>query len=174
MVLVKRAGQVHQLDDVRFWEVVKGGGILPDDLIHCTDGQWRQPHEVDGVKDFVPPPVEQPGNGMGKFLLKVAGVIGALYGVGRLLEPARRPRRIRPNNEPLSPRLKAEIRERDGHTCRYCGVRVRVGHIDHKKPRVLGGSNRRNNLVLACAPCNLAKSDMTAQEFEGWLERRED
>lgn len=172
MAFVKRAGQVHQLDDVGFWEVVKGGGILPDDLIHCTDGKWRRPHEVDGVKAYFPQPTQKPDGGFGDFIAKVLIAAGALYLAGKLLEPERPPRRIKPNAEPLSTWLKAEIRERDGYTCQYCGVRVRVGHIDHKNPRILGGSNRRNNLALACASCNLEKGDMTAQEFQRWLENQ--
>jgi 5-methylcytosine-specific restriction endonuclease McrA len=42
--------------------------------------------------------------------------------------------------------------------CAIC--RCRLGdevHIDHIMPKALGGSNRRSNLQLTCAPCNLAK-----------------
>lgn len=171
MAFVKRAGQVRQLDDVSFWELVKSRGILPDDLIHCTDGQWRRPNEVDGVKDYFPrQAVQQPSSGVGELIVGVGAALLVAWGLSKLLEPDRRPRRIRPNDEPLPNWLKAEIRERDGFMCYYCGVRVSGGHIDHKNPRSRGGSNRRNNLVLACAPCNLAKNDMTAQQFERWLD----
>jgi len=49
---------------------------------------------------------------------------------------------------------------RDKYTCQYCGYTVMIGdclplHIDHVIPFVYGGGNRMNNLVVACADCNL-------------------
>lgn len=42
-------------------------------------------------------------------------------------------------------------------------------HIDHVWPLSKGGSNGPENLVLACAECNLRKSAKTPMEFAGVL-----
>jgi len=49
--------------------------------------------------------------------------------------------------------------------CLYCGVHLGGPppsdarfHIDHKKAVALGGTNRPENLCLACPPCNMEKS----------------
>jgi hypothetical protein len=78
----------------------------------------------------------------------------------------------------LSAKQKIELRnqlcERDGHCCHYCGIqeedftniwgkefyggnkRGQVLEIDHKDNEQ---GNETNNFVLACALCNMAKSD---------------
>ncbi|MFF8482376.1 HNH endonuclease [Streptomyces antibioticus] len=60
----------------------------------------------------------------------------------------------------VSKRLRYEIFRRDNHTCRYCGasapnVPLRV---DHVTPVALGGSDKPENLVTSCEPCNSGKS----------------
>lgn len=60
----------------------------------------------------------------------------------------------------VSKRLRYEILRRDNHTCRYCGasapdVPLRV---DHVTPVALGGSDKPENLVTSCEPCNSGKS----------------
>jgi 5-methylcytosine-specific restriction endonuclease McrA len=70
--------------------------------------------------------------------------------------------------QPLRPKVCLSIYERDGGRCHYCGTEIPRNsdwHIDHKHPRSLGGSDAEDNLVLACAPCNLAKSDTPYDEF---------
>ena len=61
-----------------------------------------------------------------------------------------------------------------GSVCAYCGQRVAESTItlDHVTPR-RGQSayDRRDNLVLACQPCNGAKADMPILSF--LLRRRE-
>ena len=61
-----------------------------------------------------------------------------------------------------------------GSVCAYCGQRVTESSItlDHVTPR-RGQSayDRRDNLVLACQPCNGAKADMAILSF--LLRRRE-
>jgi len=49
---------------------------------------------------------------------------------------------------------------RDNFTCRYCGRQSDVVplHIDHLIPVCEGGTNEIENLVTACADCNLGKS----------------
>lgn len=51
--------------------------------------------------------------------------------------------------------------------CYYCQLYVApaAAHIDHKQPISRRGTNRRDNLVLACAPCNLSKGSKTEAEF---------
>ena len=56
--------------------------------------------------------------------------------------------------------LRFQVLKRDGFKCRYCGRPADDGvvlHVDHKVPRCEGGSDRIENLVAACADCNLGK-----------------
>jgi hypothetical protein len=59
---------------------------------------------------------------------------------------------------------------RDGWWCHYCGcplvslempwVRApgdRTPTLDHRTPRIAGGTHALSNLVLACRPCNSSK-----------------
>lgn len=45
--------------------------------------------------------------------------------------------------------------------CRWCGILLteKTATIDHIIPLGKGGSNRRDNLTLACHPCNKSKAD---------------
>jgi hypothetical protein len=55
--------------------------------------------------------------------------------------------------------IRFEVLRRDEYTCRYCGRRapnVRL-HVDHKLAWSRGGSDDFDNLVTACADCNLGK-----------------
>lgn len=65
-------------------------------------------------------------------------------------------------------RRRREVFERCGGRCHYCSSPLElagVWHIEHQMPQALGGTGDAGNLVAACAPCNLAKSDRTAIEF---------
>jgi 5-methylcytosine-specific restriction endonuclease McrA len=68
------------------------------------------------------------------------------------------------------------LRRQQNH-CHYCNCHVSrrhpVGHpqkatLDHRTPRCRGGSNMRQNLVVACESCNSRKGAMTEVEFR-WL-----
>lgn len=59
---------------------------------------------------------------------------------------------------------------RDGHVCQYCGTGTRLT-IDHVIPRSRGGTSAWENVVTACAPCNLRKGDRLLHEA-GMLLRR--
>jgi 5-methylcytosine-specific restriction endonuclease McrA len=48
---------------------------------------------------------------------------------------------------------------RDKFCCQYCGAREDLT-FDHLIPRARGGQTRWDNVVAACAPCNLAKGSM--------------
>jgi CRISPR/Cas system Type II protein with McrA/HNH and RuvC-like nuclease domain len=66
-----------------------------------------------------------------------------------------------PARKPLSKRLRFAIFARDQFTCRYCGKQSDETplHIDHIVPVSKGGTNDEQNLVTACADCNLGKAD---------------
>jgi len=73
----------------------------------------------------------------------------------------------RPNRESLSKRLgkiARAIKARDGYRCVYCGATAESSgahlHLDHLVPRVKGGADVAENLVLACRSCNSARHDM--------------
>jgi hypothetical protein len=66
--------------------------------------------------------------------------------------------------------LRWRVLFRDGFRCVYCG---RIGEespltVDHAVPYSRGGENTIFNLVTACAPCNVEKSDnpLPAEELE--------
>ena len=41
--------------------------------------------------------------------------------------------------------------------CAVCRCRLDGYHVDHIVPLAAGGTNNRQNIQLACLPCNLAK-----------------
>lgn len=52
---------------------------------------------------------------------------------------------------------------RDGFACQYCGARQELT-FDHIIPRSRGGRTTWENIVTACAPCNLRKGGRTPHE----------
>jgi len=52
---------------------------------------------------------------------------------------------------------------RDSFSCQYCGVNEDLT-FDHVNPRSKGGRTTWENIVTACAPCNLAKGGRTPSE----------
>lgn len=65
----------------------------------------------------------------------------------------------------VSAARRAAILERDGAVCLYCGDTDGPFHIDHMTPLARGGSNRDENLCVACAPCNLRKAAKVGSEW---------
>ena len=62
----------------------------------------------------------------------------------------------------VSTRTRFAVFDRDGFQCVYCGRGKDDGvqlHVDHKLALANGGTNDMDNLVTACADCNLGKSD---------------
>jgi len=55
---------------------------------------------------------------------------------------------------------------RDGFSCQYCGSGFQSEDLtfDHVLPRSKGGSTTWENVVAACAPCNLRKGNKLTQE----------
>jgi 5-methylcytosine-specific restriction endonuclease McrA len=56
---------------------------------------------------------------------------------------------------------------REGVVCPYCreSLTPRLVSIDHIQPRSRGGVDSLENIHFTCLSCNLAKGDMTDQEF---------
>ncbi|WP_228242598.1 HNH endonuclease [Porphyrobacter sp. GA68] len=68
---------------------------------------------------------------------------------------------VRPSQFPAFTRFNVFLRDR--FTCQYCGS----GHnltFDHVVPRRLGGRTTWENIVAACAPCNMRKGGRTPQQ----------
>ena len=64
-----------------------------------------------------------------------------------------------PRRAYLSKRLRFDVLERDGFTCRYCGAKPEDGalHAEHIIPVVEGGKTEFANLITSCEPCNSGK-----------------
>jgi HNH endonuclease len=62
----------------------------------------------------------------------------------------------------LSEIVQAQIRQRAGGLCEFCHASERWQYvkftIDHQLPLSLGGSNRLENIALACFHCNRQKT----------------
>lgn len=55
--------------------------------------------------------------------------------------------------------------EKFGRKCCYCGKENTPLEVEHIIPKSRGGTNRIDNLCLACHECNQKKGNMTAEEF---------
>lgn len=65
-------------------------------------------------------------------------------------------------------RRRRDIFQHSDGKCHYCGAKLDLTgkwHVEHQLPRALGGGDDALNLVAACVPCNLGKSDSSAIEF---------
>jgi 5-methylcytosine-specific restriction endonuclease McrA len=60
---------------------------------------------------------------------------------------------------------------RDGWKCVYCGTPGGRLTLDHVIPRSKGGDSVWENVVTACAPCNLRKGDRLLEEVAMTLPR---
>lgn len=63
------------------------------------------------------------------------------------------------------------LKNRDGDGCHYCGrafgeEKLNRRTLDHKIPRSAGGNNNEDNLVLACARCNVLKGSKNYEFFK--------
>lgn len=56
---------------------------------------------------------------------------------------------------------------RDRFVCQYCGAKSELT-FDHVVPRSLGGTTRWDNVVAACAPCNLRKGGKMPEYAGMW------
>ena len=62
----------------------------------------------------------------------------------------------------IGKRVRFEVFKRDGFKCMYCGAHPPdvLLQCDHIEPVSLGGSNEIDNLITACQPCNIGKSNI--------------
>ena len=66
---------------------------------------------------------------------------------------------------------RAMIYKRDNNKCQYCGA-TRSLTIDHVIPRSKGGQDTWDNLVVACASCNVKKGDKLLEQTNMTLARK--
>lgn len=52
-----------------------------------------------------------------------------------------------------------------GGICPYCNGRIKKGHLDHIVPLTNGGMHSLDNLVWACAECNMRKTNTSLLKF---------
>ncbi len=66
------------------------------------------------------------------------------------------------------------LAEQEGR-CAYCRTRLTQADAtaDHVIPRKRRGSDRSDNIVAACGPCNSAKGHMSAARFKKAVKARE-
>lgn len=65
------------------------------------------------------------------------------------------------------------IADRDGWYCSWCGIPLAMEEtdtrpaatLDHLITRMAGGSNRFENQVIACSPCNQDRGSQTAEQY---------
>jgi excisionase family DNA binding protein len=72
---------------------------------------------------------------------------------------------LHPPRSRLSQATKANVWDKSGSVCYYCGVPlhpIRTFTIDHVVPVVRGGTNDLGNLVASCRSCNTSKRDRDA------------
>lgn len=65
-------------------------------------------------------------------------------------------------------RLRAEVIEKRGRHCTYCGAGPlyrRALHLDHVLPQKLGGKTEFANLRPACSHCNTKKSSRRLADY---------
>jgi len=72
---------------------------------------------------------------------------------------------VRPALYPAFTRFNVFLRDR--FTCQYCGTGQELT-FDHLIPRNRGGLTRWDNVVTACAPCNLAKGGDMPSRSRMW------
>jgi HNH endonuclease len=65
----------------------------------------------------------------------------------------------KPRRKAMSKTLRFEVFKRDLFTCQYCGAHPpeAVLQVDHIVAVANGGTNKQDNLVTSCQPCNIGK-----------------
>ncbi|MBO6636118.1 MAG: HNH endonuclease, partial [Parvibaculum sp.] len=70
---------------------------------------------------------------------------------------------VKPARFPAFTRFNLFLRDR--FTCQYCGARHELT-FDHVVPRSRGGQTTWDNVITACAPCNLKKGGKMPAQAE--------
>lgn len=85
-------------------------------------------------------------------------------------------KKAKPERKPIGDRQRFRILHRCKHTCVYCGAKagdplpdgsVVKLHVDHRVSVKDGGTNADENLVAACAGCNLGKGRRSVKRKDG-------
>ena len=65
---------------------------------------------------------------------------------------------------------RANVYQRDGYRCQYCGHKFVVGALsyDHVVPRAAGGQTTWTNIVTACKMCNSRKANHSCDDAGMW------
>lgn len=63
--------------------------------------------------------------------------------------------------------IKTELIKKNGNKCGYCFRRHYKKYLtlDHMQPLSKGGSDTKDNMILACKECNEVKADMDIDEW---------
>lgn len=94
---------------------------------------------------------------------------------GRYLEDRnrRRARKLAAEHEPYTVGDINDMWHKQGGSCYYCGMPVFAHyHVDHLTPLSRGGTDKLENLCVACPFCNVSKKDKTEQEFADYRTAR--
>jgi 5-methylcytosine-specific restriction endonuclease McrA len=75
---------------------------------------------------------------------------------------------VKPSRQPAFTRFNVFLRDR--FTCQYCAAHEDLT-FDHVIPRSKGGLTTWENVVAACSPCNLRKSDRLPADVRMWPAR---
>ena len=92
----------------------------------------------------------------------------------RHVRPATRDpaRPVRPRSTPEKRKIsRRALFARDGWSCVYCGTGGGRLTLDHVVPARRGGDSGWENVVTACAPCNLRKGDRLPEEVSMTMRR---
>jgi len=62
-------------------------------------------------------------------------------------------------------KIRKIVFKRDDYICQYCGKKDCILECDHIVPLSSGGTHKISNLNTACMPCNRAKKDKIAKDY---------
>jgi 5-methylcytosine-specific restriction endonuclease McrA len=68
--------------------------------------------------------------------------------------------------------VKEYLLEKYGRKCAYCGAEKVPLEIEHMIPKSKGGTDRIDNLAIACVKCNQEKSNMMPKEYIEYLSKQ--
>lgn len=81
------------------------------------------------------------------------------------------------NKKPKKKKSSTSRRYKDkGNICHYCHLdmtsRLDLRTLDHKIPKSKGGSNREDNILIACRDCNFEKGSMDYDDYIALVKER--
>ena len=93
-----------------------------------------------------------------------------VYGKSKIqlrLEGVIRGNQWKDNKHILTVGILKEIFNKTKGKCTYCKTKITLMDfsLDHKIPRVSGGTNKKSNLVACCLWCNKKKNTLSVKEF---------